>query len=160
MRSLVAALATALLLAPAASAHTDGPKQIVFVWPVQGVITTTFGPQPDGRFHPGLDIGVLTSLTVTAAAAGTVTAVGEPPTFEGYGNIVLVDLGGGLQALYAHLSSWTVEVGDAVDAGDQLGIAGCTGWCTGTHLHFELRSEGEAFDPQPLLPPQAVSASG
>jgi murein DD-endopeptidase MepM/ murein hydrolase activator NlpD len=160
MRSLVAAAAAALLLAPAARAHTDGPKQIEFVWPAQGVITTTFGPQPDGRFHPGLDIGVLTSLTVTAAADGTVIAVGEPPTFEGYGNVVLVDLGGGLEALYAHLSSWTVEAGDAVVAGDQLGVAGCTGWCTGTHLHFELRSEGEAFDPLPLLPPQAVSATG
>src|SRR5690242_8967765 len=109
MRTLAAAAAAALLVAPAASAHTDGPKQIEFAWPAQGTITTTFGPQPDGRFHPGLDIGVLTSLTITAATAGTVVAVGEPPTFEGYGNIVLVDLGSGLQALYAHLSSWTVE---------------------------------------------------
>jgi murein DD-endopeptidase MepM/ murein hydrolase activator NlpD len=163
MRSLfaaaAAAAAAALLLAPAATAHTDSPKQIAFVWPAQGLMTTTFGPQRDGRFHPGIDIGVLTSLVISATAPGIVVAVGEPPYFEGYGNIVLVDLGGGIQALYAHLSSWTVQVGDLVTEGQSLGVAGCTGWCTGTHLHFELRSNGEAFDPLPLLPPQAVTAT-
>src|SRR5437868_5968025 len=98
MRSLVAAIAAALLLAPAASAHTDSPKQIAFAWRAQGIVTTTFGPQLDGRFHAGLDIGVLTSLAVTAASAGTVVAVGAPPGFEGYGNVVLVDLGGAIEA--------------------------------------------------------------
>ena len=159
MRSLVAAIAAALFLAPAASAHTDSPKQIAFAWPAQGIVTTTFGPQLDGRFHAGLDIGVLTSLAVTAASAGTVVAVGAPPGFEGYGNVVLVDLGGGIEALYAHLASWAVEPGDVVESGRTLGVAGCTGWCTGTHLHFELRSDGVAFDPLPLLPPLAVAAA-
>jgi murein DD-endopeptidase MepM/ murein hydrolase activator NlpD len=157
MRSLVAALAAALLLAPAASAHTDNPRQIAFVWPAQGAITTTFGPQPDGSFHPGLDIGSLTTLTIAAAAPGVVLAVGEPAGFDGYGNIVLVGLGGGVQALYAHLASWNVGVGDVVAGGEPIAVAGCTGWCTGTHLHFELRSDGAPFDPLPLLPPVATA---
>jgi len=160
MRGLLAAVAAALLLAPVASAHTDSPKQIPFAWPAQGILTTSFGVQPDGRFHPGIDIGVLASLAIWAAAPGIVVAVGEPPQFDGYGNVVLVDLGGGVQALYAHLSSWSVEVGDVVAEGEPIGVAGCTGWCTGTHLHFELRSGGEAFDPLPLLPLQAVTATG
>jgi murein DD-endopeptidase MepM/ murein hydrolase activator NlpD len=157
MRSLVAALAAALLLAPAASAHTDSPRQLAFAWPAQGSVTTTFGPQPGGSFHPGLDIGSLTLLTIAAAAPGVVLAVGEPAGFEGYGNVVLVDVGGGVEALYAHLASWSVGVGDAVASGEPIAVAGCTGWCTGTHLHFELRSDGEPFDPLPLLPPVATA---
>ena len=74
------------------------------------------------------------------------------PHFEGYGNVVLVDLGDGLEALYAHLSEMDVSVGDIVEIGQKLGVAGCTGYCTGTHLHFELRQDGVAFDPSPLLP--------
>jgi hypothetical protein len=98
MRPLLAALVAALVLAPAAAAHVDNPKQIPFVWPAQGTITTPFGPQPDGRFHPGLDIGVLASLEVDVAAPGRVLAVGAVPGFEGYGNIVLVDVGNGMSA--------------------------------------------------------------
>jgi murein DD-endopeptidase MepM/ murein hydrolase activator NlpD len=152
MRPLLATLVAALVLAPAAAAHVDNPKQIPFVWPAQGTITTTFGPQPDGRFHPGLDIGVLASLEVDAAAPGRVLAVGAVPGFEGYGNIVLVDVGNAVSALYAHLSAWAVEPGGEVVEGEPIATAGCTGWCTGTHLHFELRVGEEPIDPLPLLP--------
>jgi len=62
----VATLVAALLFAPAAAAHVDNPKQIAFVWPAQGTITATFGPQPDGSFHRGLDIGILESLEIDA----------------------------------------------------------------------------------------------
>ena len=55
-------------------------------------------------------------------------------------------------AAYAHLSEVGVKVGEQVLSGQRLGLAGCTGWCTGTHLHFEVRSQGTAFDPVPLLP--------
>ena len=155
MRPFLAAVAAALVIAPAAAAHVDNPKQIAFEWPAQGVVTTTFGLQPDGRVHEGLDIGILRSLDVVAAAPGTVVAVGEPPHFEGYGQLVIVDLGQGLEALYAHLSAEDVVVGETVAAGDRLGTAGCTGWCTGTHLHFELRQDGEPVDPYPLLGEQS-----
>jgi len=52
----------------------------------------------------------------------------------------------------AHLSEVGVKVGDTVETGEKLGLAGCTGYCTGTHLHFELREDGTAVDPAPLLP--------
>lgn len=97
-------------------------------------------------------VGTLRSLDITAAAPGVVEAVAYAPQFEGYGNIVLVDLGDGLEALYAHLAEVDVSVGDTVETGQKLGMAGCTGYCTGTHLHFELRQDGVAFDPAPLLP--------
>ena len=70
---------------------------------------------------------------------------------EGYGNVVTVDLGGGQENLYAHLSRVDVHPGERVEAGQRLGLAGCTGSCTGTHLHFELRVNGKPVDPLPLM---------
>ena len=104
------------------------------------------------EWHPGIDIGTLRSLDITAAAPGVVEAIGYVPHYEGYGEVVLVDLGDGLEALYAHLVGSPCTSGEQVLTGQKLGIAGCTGYCTGTHLHFELRERGEAFDPAPLLP--------
>jgi murein DD-endopeptidase MepM/ murein hydrolase activator NlpD len=97
--------------------------------------------------HPGIDIGILRSLTVRAAAAGRVRLVGEPRGYEGYGRIVLIDVGGGYSTLYAHLARYRVHPGEEVGAGDRIGVAGCTGWCTGTHLHFEVRLDGHAVNP-------------
>jgi murein DD-endopeptidase MepM/ murein hydrolase activator NlpD len=115
-------------------------------WPAQGTVTSAFG-NDSGRWHPGIDIGILRSTTVRAAEPGRVVAVGTPSGFEGYGNLVKVSLGGGWVALYAHLAGWRVRVGEQVSAGQRLGTAGCTGWCTGTHLHFELRHSGLPVDP-------------
>jgi murein DD-endopeptidase MepM/ murein hydrolase activator NlpD len=112
-------------------------------WPAQGTITTPYGVGG----HPGIDIGILRSLDVRAAAPGRVLLVGEQPGYEGYGNIVLVDIGGGYENLYAHLSRYGVRRGQRVDADQRLGTAGCTGWCTGTHLHFELRLHGRPVSP-------------
>ena len=111
-------------------------------WPAQGSITTPFG-----NGHPGIDIGILRSLAIRAAQPGTVIAVGRPRGFEGYGNIVQISDGHGFTSLYAHLSGWRVRVGDVVRSGQRIGTAGCTGWCTGTHLHFEMRHRGRAVDP-------------
>jgi murein DD-endopeptidase MepM/ murein hydrolase activator NlpD len=121
--------------------HRDAPA--FFIWPAQGTITTPF---VQGG-HPGIDIGILRSLTIRAAAPGRVELVGERRGFEGYGNIVLVDVGGGYATLYAHLAGFGVRVGDEVRAGERLGVAGCTGWCTGTHLHFEVRRNGRPVSP-------------
>jgi len=156
---LAAAGAAALVFAATASAHTDGGSGLSLVWPASGTVTRGFGW--DGpSWHPGIDIGTLQSLDITAAAPGVVEAVGETPHFEGYGNIVLVDMGDGLEALYAHLSEPGVKVGDVVETGQKLGLAGCTGYCTGTHLHFELRQDGVAFDPAPLLPATIPAPEG
>jgi murein DD-endopeptidase MepM/ murein hydrolase activator NlpD len=146
-----AGMLLALALVAPAAAHTDSPHQLALAWPADGTITGPFG-RDGGRPHSGIDIGILRSLTVRSAAPGRVTAVGYQPGFEGYGNLVLVDVGRPFELLYAHLAQATVEVGDLVAAGDRIGIAGCTGWCTGTHLHFELRRGGTPIDPLGLLP--------
>jgi murein DD-endopeptidase MepM/ murein hydrolase activator NlpD len=136
---LAFALARAPLPAePAAPAWT--------IWPASGTVTSPFGDD-GGRRHPGIDIGTLRSPDVRAAFAGRVIAVGEPAGFEGYGNVVQVAGGRDYTALYAHLAAFRVRVGDRVDAGEPIGTAGCTGWCSGTHLHFELRLRGRAVDP-------------
>jgi murein DD-endopeptidase MepM/ murein hydrolase activator NlpD len=62
-----------------------------------------------------------------------------------------VDVGGGYSLLYAHLSRVYVAQGQWVAAGDSIGEAGCTGSCTGTHLHFELREHGTPVDPAPFF---------
>jgi murein DD-endopeptidase MepM/ murein hydrolase activator NlpD len=148
---LVAAGALALICAAPAAAHTDNGPGLSMVWPASGTITRGFG-YDGAEWHPGIDIGTLRSLDVNAAAAGAVEAIGYAPGFEGYGEVVLVDMGQGLEALYAHLSEVGVKVGDQVVTGQRLGLAGCTGYCTGTHLHFEVRLRGVAFDPSALLP--------
>ena len=150
MRLLLAVFA-ALACAPVALAHTDGGRQLSFEWPAQGTVTSPFGE--DGyRWHPGIDIGTLRSLDVTAAAPGRVEQVGEQRGYEGYGNVVLVNVGQGFETLYAHLATDSVRPGELVTAGERIGTAGCTGWCTGTHLHFELRYRDRAVDPTALLP--------
>jgi murein DD-endopeptidase MepM/ murein hydrolase activator NlpD len=150
---LVAAGMCALVCAAPAAAHTDGGWGLTMTWPASGTITRGFGYDPTmGEVHPGIDIGSLRSSGITSAAPGVVEAVGYSPGFDGYGDIVLIDMGHGYEALYAHLSAVAVAVGDRVVGGQHLGTAGCTGYCTGTHLHFEVRSNGKAFDPSALLP--------
>ena len=134
-------LAFAVATAPVPSVPRPAPTALA--WPAKGTITTPFVPGG----HPGIDIGILRSLTVRAAAPGRVLLVGEPRGFEGYGRIVFVDVGGGYTALYAHLSRFRVRPGDEVTAREPIGVAGCTGWCTGTHLHFEVRFHGRAVNP-------------
>ena len=136
------------LLVAFALARTPAPQPVPTwsAWPAQGTVTSPFG-YDGGRQHPGIDIGILRSPTVSAAQSGRVLAVGPQTGFEGYGNVVEVALGDGYLALYAHLAAWQVQPGQRVYAGQRLGTAGCTGWCTGTHLHFELRHDGEAVNP-------------
>ncbi|MDX6469746.1 MAG: hypothetical protein QOF75_1549 [Gaiellaceae bacterium] len=159
MLRLAAGCSAAFVWVAPAGAHTDGGRQIALSWPASGLVTRGFGW--DGpEFHQGIDIGTLSSLDVDAAAPGRVESVGYATGFEGYGEIVLVDIGSGFEALYAHLSEVGVQPGDVVATGQTLGQAGCTGWCTGTHLHFELREDGTAIDPAPLLPATIPAPEG
>lgn len=147
---VVLALLAALVVAPVASARTDGGHQLELDWPADGRLNSPYG-WDQGRAHSGLDIGVLRSLDVRAAERGVVTRVGWVPGYEGYGLIVEVRLNERYSTLYAHLSTATVRTGQPVRAGERLGLAGCTGWCTGTHLHFELREQQRPIDPMPLI---------
>jgi murein DD-endopeptidase MepM/ murein hydrolase activator NlpD len=144
------AVLAGLVVVPAASARVATGYGSGLLWPADGVLTSPFGPRPEG-FHPGIDIGSLRDLTVRAAIGGRVVTTGEVPGYDGYGNIVVVELSGGFSAIYAHLSRPLVRVGALVTPGEVLGIAGCTGWCTGTHLHFELRDHGVPMDPLSLF---------
>jgi murein DD-endopeptidase MepM/ murein hydrolase activator NlpD len=155
---LASALLCALVFAQPASARLwavdETPPSpdgvLVLQWPARGTITDGFGPRW-GRMHLGLDIGILRSLDLRAAAAGTVERVGWLTGYEGYGQVVVVDVGDGYETMYAHLSRIDVKPGAVLAAGDHVGIAGCTGSCTGTHLHFELHDFGKPIDPMPFL---------
>ncbi|HEV8460522.1 MAG TPA: M23 family metallopeptidase [Gaiellaceae bacterium] len=151
----LATLVTALVL-QAHAMHAPA-VQVKPVWPAEGTITTQFVASGSAR-HPGIDIGTLRSLDVRAAVAGRVLVVGQPTGYEGYGNVVVVQSRRGYEELYAHLSSFDVRPGEKLTPGREIGVAGCTGWCTGTHLHFEVRHQGVAVSPlttvlRPLVDP-------
>jgi murein DD-endopeptidase MepM/ murein hydrolase activator NlpD len=126
------------------------PTALALDWPARGTVTDGFGPRW-GRMHLGLDVGILESPQVTAAAEGVVTETGWLGGYEGYGQVVIVDLGAGYRTMYAHLSRIDVRRGTWLDRGERVGLAGCTGSCTGTHLHFELHRGQTPVDPMPFL---------
>jgi murein DD-endopeptidase MepM/ murein hydrolase activator NlpD len=126
------------------------PEPFMLRVPAFGQLTSKFGLRW-GRMHHGIDIGTLTKLGVVAAAPGKVTHTGYLTHYAGYGKVILIAHGEGRQTLYSHLSTIRVAPGEQVDAGAWIGNAGCTGWCTGTHLHFELRVKGVPVDPLPFF---------
>lgn len=100
------------------------------------------------RMHNGLDIDAAMGAPVRASADGEVVIAGWQ---GGYGNTVVIDHGNGLGTLYAHQSSLLVEVGDEVEMGDVIALAGSTGWSTGPHVHWEVRVFGNPTDPFPFM---------
>jgi murein DD-endopeptidase MepM/ murein hydrolase activator NlpD len=130
-------------------ALTRSPSEPFFM-PLRGPLESNFGYRW-GRLHAGVDIAVLGTDRVRAALAGTVVKVGYQDRYAGYGNIVLLRHGNGFATLYAHLARVGVKVGERVDRRELLGRAGCTGSCTGQHLHFEVRILGKPVDPMPYL---------
>jgi murein DD-endopeptidase MepM/ murein hydrolase activator NlpD len=119
-----------------------------FIWPVSGPITSPFGMRW-GTLHPGLDIGVPSGTPVHAAASGTVIWCGW---MSGYGNLVMIDHHNGLVTLYGHNTSVAVGCNQQVSQGQVVSYSGCTGFCTGPHVHFEVRSHGAPVDPLGYLP--------
>jgi murein DD-endopeptidase MepM/ murein hydrolase activator NlpD len=112
-------------------------------WPVSGPVVSGFGMR-SGRMHEGIDITCATGTPVRAAAGGTVIHAGW---LGGYGNLVVVDHGGGLSTAYAHNSGYATSVGQSVAAGQVISYAGSTGNSSGPHVHFEVRVNGNAVDP-------------
>ncbi len=122
-------------------------------WPAAGPVTSGYGYRThpifgDSRLHTGIDIGAGYGAPVVASEDGTVAYVGA---MSGYGNTIVVDHGNGLSTTYNHLSSFHVGSGQRVSRGSQIGAVGCTGYCTGPHLHFEVRVNGSPVDPMPYL---------
>ena len=132
---------TAQLQATASSSHDSTPSASGLIWPVSGSVTSGFGWRW-GRMHEGVDIGAPYGAAVVASASGTVIHAGW---MGGYGNLVVIDHGGGLSTAYAHLSS--IVAGGSVGQGQTIGYVGCTGHCFGAHLHFEVRLNGSPVDP-------------
>jgi murein DD-endopeptidase MepM/ murein hydrolase activator NlpD len=124
----------------------SGVSSSGLIWPVSGVVTSGFGWRW-GRMHEGIDISAPTGTSVRASASGTVIYAGW---LGGYGQIVVIDHGNGLATAYAHLSSIWMGSG-SVSQGQAIGAVGCTGSCTGSHLHFEVRVNGSAVDPMGYL---------
>ena len=130
-----------------ATGPTTTPSAAGLIWPVSGPVTSPFGWRW-GRMHQGIDIGVPEGTPIHAAAAGTVIYCGWE---EGYGNFVVIDHGGNLATAYGHQSAIAVACGQQVAQGQVIGYAGCTGHCTGPHVHFEVRIDGNPVDPMGYL---------
>ncbi len=130
-----------------AAAAVATPSSAGLIWPVSGPITSPFGMRW-GKLHPGIDIGVPIGTPIHAAAAGTVIYCGWE---TGYGNFVVLDNGGDLATAYGHQSAIAVTCGQQVTQGQVIGYTGCTGECTGPHLHFEVRINGNPVDPMGYL---------
>ncbi|HEY1095046.1 MAG TPA: M23 family metallopeptidase [Glycomyces sp.] len=109
----------------------------------QITITSLFG-QRWGRNHNGVDFDAETGDPVYAAYPGTVTHAGWE---TGFGNLVIIDHGDGVETYYAHNSEVVVSEGDWVDAGSQIANAGNTGRSFGSHVHFEVHVNGEPVEP-------------
>lgn len=124
-----------------------------FAYPVNGRLTSGFGMRYHPilhitRMHTGCDFGAPIGSTIRAAAAGVVI---HSSYMSGYGNVVIVDHGGGLSTVYAHCSRIVVSDGQRVGRGQYIANVGSTGLSTGPHLHFEVRVNGRAVNPRAYL---------
>ena len=132
----------------ASGSASDAPLN----WPVSGRISSGFGwrmsPFTGERtFHSGVDIAARQGDTVEACWDGQVIFSGLK---DGYGRVVILEHPGGWQSYYGHNSENSVQVGDKVKAGEKIASIGNTGRSTGPHLHFELRRDGLAWDPEKI----------
>lgn len=116
-----------------------------FIEPVQGIITSRFGIRTRDN-HKGLDIANSTGTPIMAAASGTVTYAQY--NTGGYGNLVIISHGNGVETYYGHNSALYVSAGQTVSQGQVISAMGSTGISTGSHLHWEVRINGVAQNPQ------------
>lgn len=126
-----------------------------FAWPAPGytTVTSNFGMRLHpifkvNRLHTGTDIGMPTGAAIVAANDGIVI---KSTYTTGYGNMIMIDHGGGVVTVYGHGSENVAQTGQTVKRGDIIMKAGSTGWSTGPHLHFEIRINGKYIDPLPYI---------
>jgi murein DD-endopeptidase MepM/ murein hydrolase activator NlpD len=154
-RIVAVGLVAAAILAPAARARLiDPPAKVpdskLFFVPLNGNLGSPFGYRW-GRLHEGIDIEGWAHTKVHAALSGRVIAVGWLSNYEGYGLVVKLRHEHGLVTMYAHLASAFVRRGERVAEGQFIGRAGCTGSCTGVHLHFQVWVNGKLTNPVRFL---------
>lgn len=118
------------------------------IWPANGTVTSEYGMRW-GRLHAGIDIANHVGTAIWAAKSGQVIFVGSE---SGYGLTVIVDHGGGMSTLYAHMSRFATSDGASVHQGQLIGYIGQTGDATGPHVHFETRYGGSPRNPRGCLP--------
>lgn len=121
---------------------STGPITSYYGWRVHPVRGTK-------SLHTGVDFGGKVGDTIIASRAGEVAFAGWYNNV--YGNVVIINHGGGYQTFYAHMSRVTVSKGQVVDQGARIGQMGSTGMSTGAHLHFEVRKDGSNLDPLKFL---------
>lgn len=126
----------------------------VSVWPIHGTVTTEFGVyhQPFQPWHTGIDIASgqpVGRTPVSPFKEGVVTQVIR--SYQGLGNHIVIDHGGGLTSWYGHLYSVTVTPGQSVHVGDTIGYEGRTGAATGPHVHLEIRQNNVPLNPRNFI---------
>ena len=125
----------------------------LFVYPIRGRLTSRYGTRNDPftgvkSFHTGVDLAAPLGTSVKASTDGRVAAAGWQNI---YGNYVIVTHAGGYQTLYAHMSSISVQRGQYVTQGAEVGKVGSTGYSTGPHLHFSVYKDGKTINPFSVL---------
>ena len=140
-----------VLASPALAGYEEAPsdshREMRWLLPMDGPLGSPFGPRW-GRMHEGIDIEGWAETRVRAAQTGRIMHVGD---YSGYGLVVKIRHAGGTVTMYAHLSRVFVKRGQIVTARQIIGRAGCTGSCSGTHLHFQAWRRGTLIDPLDLL---------
>ena len=111
------------------------------------MVTSRFGWRSRG-WHSGVDLAAPVGTMILAAESGTVVVCEYQ---SGYGNVIYIDHGNGVQTRYAHNDEMFVSVGDYVERGAGICTIGMTGTTTGPHVHFEIRIDGTAVDPLPYI---------
>ena len=124
------------------------------MWPVAGPIRSAYGRRRDPftgatELHRALDIGALYGTVVRTPADGRVVFARRQAN---YGNLIVVDHGGGVTTRFGHLSRFESEVGERVRKGDVIGYVGSSGRTTGPHLHYEVRVNDRPLNPRNYLP--------
>jgi murein DD-endopeptidase MepM/ murein hydrolase activator NlpD len=155
LRGNAVARAAAPAQAPArVPARATRSRRATAAWvrPANGPFTSPFGYRW-GKLHAGIDIGASYGSPIYAASDGVVTYAGPK---NGYGRLVTIGHGNGVETAYGHMSRIVTHAGQRVHAGDVIAYVGSAGHSTGPHLHFEVRLGGRPVDPRPYLRARGV----